>query len=114
MPLTMYIIRYIALENNTLHKFNHLHPRKAILYIYGAIPVLQTLRGKENSLSLRASELFGLTAYSICFLTVLKVYCFFLIFNSSVLKCSANQIFLNRNNKTIMHSYSDDQVYLIR
>ena len=55
MPLTMYIIRYIALENNTPHKFNHLHPRKAILYMYGATLVLQTLRGKKNSLSLRAS-----------------------------------------------------------
>ena len=109
----MYIIRYIALENNTLHKFHHLHPRKAILSIYGATPVLQTLRGKKNSLSLRASELFGLTAYSICLLTA-KSLLLFLIFSSSVLKCSANQIFLNRNNKTIMPSYSDDQVYLIR
>ena len=77
MPLTVYIIRYIALENNTLHKFNHLHPRKAILYMYGAIPVLQTLRGKKNSLSLRASELFGLTAYSICFLTIKSLLLFF-------------------------------------
>ena len=89
MPLTVYIIRYIALENNTLHKFNHLHPRKAILYMYGATPVLQTLRGKKNSLSLRASELFGLTAYLICLLTI-KSLLLFLIFSSSVLKCSAN------------------------
>ena len=89
MPLTVYIIRYIALENNTLHKFNHLHPRKAILYMYGATPVLQTLRGKKNSLSLRASELFGLTAYSICLLTI-KSLLLFLIFSSLVLKCSAN------------------------
>ena len=77
MPLTVYIIRYIALENNTLHKFNHLHPRKAILYMYGATPVLQTLRGKKNSLSLRASELFGLTAYSICLLTIKSLLPFF-------------------------------------
>ena len=89
MPPTVYIIRYIALENNTLHKFNHLHPRKAILYMYGATPVLQTLRGKKNSLSLRASELFGLTAYSICLLTI-KSLLLFLIFSSLVLKCSAN------------------------
>ena len=77
MPLAVYIIRYIALENNTLHKFNHLHPRKAILYMYGATPVLQTLRGKKNSLSLRASELFGLTAYSICLLTFKSLLLFF-------------------------------------
>ena len=77
MPLTVYIIRYIALENNTLHKFNHLHPRKVILYMYGATPVLQTLRGKKNSLSLRASELFGLTAYSICLLTIKSLLLFF-------------------------------------
>ena len=77
MPLTVYIIRYIALENNTLHKFNHLHPTKAILYMYGATPVLQTLRGKKNSLSLRASELFGLTAYSICLLTIKSLLLFF-------------------------------------
>ena len=77
MPLTVYIIRYIALENNTLHKFNHLHPRKAILYMYGATPVLQTLRGKKNGLSLRASELFGLTAYSICLLTFKSLLLFF-------------------------------------
>ena len=77
MPLTVYIILYIALENNTLHKFNHLHPRKAILYMYGATPVLQTLRGKKNSLSLRASELFGLTAYSICLLTIKSLLLFF-------------------------------------
>ena len=77
MPLTVYIIRYIALENNTLHKFNHLHPRKAILYMYGATPVLQTLRGKKNSLSLRASELFGLTAYSICLLSFKSLLLFF-------------------------------------
>ena len=38
----MYITRYIALENNTLDKFIRLHPTKAILYIYGATPVLQT------------------------------------------------------------------------
>ena len=73
----MYSICYIALENNTLHKFNHLHPRKAILYMYGATPVLQTLRGKKNSLSLRASELFGLTAYSICLLTIKSLLLFF-------------------------------------
>ena len=77
MPLTVYIIRYIALENNTLHKFNHLHPRKAVLYMYGATPVLQTFRGKKNSLSLRASELFGLTAYSICLLTIKSLLLFF-------------------------------------
>ena len=77
MPLTVYIIRYIALENNTLHKFNHLHPRKAILFMYGATPALQTLRGKKNSLSLRASELFGLTAYSICLLTFKSLLLFF-------------------------------------
>ena len=47
MPLTVYIIRYIALENNTLHKFNHLHPRKAILYMYGANPI-SNFEGKEK------------------------------------------------------------------
>ena len=91
MPLTVYIIRYIALENNTLHKFNHLHPRKAILYMYGATPVLQTLRGKKNSLSLRASELFGLTEYSICLLTI-KSLLLFLNFQqfSTKVQCKLN------------------------
>lgn len=87
MPVTMYIIRYIALENNTLHKFNHLHPTKATLYIYGATPVLQTLRGKKNSFSLRAFELFGWTAYSICPLTI-KSLLLFQQFSTKVLNLS--------------------------
>lgn len=48
MPVTMYIIRYIALENNTLHKFNHLHPTKAILYYIRCNPGTSNFEGKEK------------------------------------------------------------------